>query len=144
MTETHATTETPPSSGAPPSSERDARTSAPDVPAADTTVRLHLTASALDEIREMLADAGLEQEGGLRLTARTGAGCSAPLQYGMFLEEAPEEDDAVLTVDDEVRIFLRPTDAWTLDGLLVDYVTSPELGEGFAFRHPGGRNGRSC
>ena len=91
----------------------------------------------------MLAHEGIQEEGGLRLTARTGAGCSAPLQYGMFLEPAPEPDDAVLTAG-EVRIFLSPEDAWALDGLMVDYVTSPDLGEGFAFRHPRGSAGRRC
>lgn len=125
---------------------------ASDVPAGDaatapakgtTTIRLQLTPSALEEIGEMLAEAGVEEEGGLRLTARTGAGCSAPLQYGMFLEEAPEADDVVVTAGD-VRIFLSPQDAWSLDGLLVDYVSSPHLGEGFAFRHPNGPHGRSC
>lgn len=110
---------------------------------AATTIRLQLTPSALEEIGEMLAEAGVEEEGGLRLTARTGAGCSAPLQYGMFLEEAPEADDVVVTAGD-VRIFLSPQDAWSLDGLLVDYVSSPHLGEGFAFRHPNGPHGRSC
>lgn len=110
---------------------------------AATTIRLQLTPSALEEIEAMLAEAGVEEEGGLRLTARTGAGCSAPLQYGMFLEEAPEADDVVVTAGD-VRIFLSPQDAWSLDGLLVDYVSSPHLGEGFAFRHPNGPHGRSC
>lgn len=125
---------------------------ASDAPAGDavaapaeaaTTIRLQLTPSALEEIGEMLAEAGVEEEGGLRLTARTGAGCSAPLQYGMFLEEAPEAGDVVVTAGD-VRIFLSPQDAWSLDGLLVDYVSSPHLGEGFAFRHPNGPHGRSC
>lgn len=108
-----------------------------------TTVRLQLTPPALEEIRAMLAEAGIEGEGGLRLTARTGAGCSAPLQYGMFLEEGPEADDVIVAAGD-VRIFLSPQDAWALDGLMVDYVSSPHLGEGFAFRHPSGPHGRSC
>lgn len=129
-----------------------ATAAASDAPAGDaaavpakaaTTIRLQLTPSALEEMGEMLAEAGLEEEGGLRLTARTGAGCSAPLQYGMFLEEAPEADDVVVTAGD-VRIFLSPQDAWSLDGLLVDYLSSPHLGEGFAFRHPNGPHGRSC
>lgn len=109
----------------------------------ETTVRIQLTPSALDEIREMLAEEGLGEDGGLRLTDRTGAGCSAPLQVGMFLEETPEPDDLVLTAD-AVRIFLRPEDAWALDGLMVDYVSSPHLGEGFAFRRGAGPDGRSC
>lgn len=133
---------------APPGADRPARggnaSAGAEAPSRDpVAVRVHLTPPALEEIREMLAEEGVEDEGGLRLTARTGAGCSAPLQYGMFLEEAPEPDDAVLTAQG-VRIFLHPRDAWVLDGLLVDYVSSPHLGEGFAFRHPGRSGGPSC
>ena len=109
----------------------------------EVPVQLHLTAAALDEIREMIADADLGPEGGLRLTARTGAGCSAPLGYGMFLEPGARPDDVVLS-GNGVRIFLGPGDAWALDGLFIDYVSSPELGDGFAFRHPRGSGGPRC
>lgn len=105
--------------------------------------RIHLSAAALDNVREMIREAGLGEEGGLRLTARPGAGCSAPLRYGMFLEEAPEDDDTVLRAGG-VRLFLDPESAWVLDGLFVDYVSSSPMGEGFAFRHPNGRRGRAC
>lgn len=122
----------------------DVEVEGPPAPGAGaTTVRLHLTPAALEEIRAMLEEEGLEEEGGLRLTARTGAGCSAPLQYGMFLEAAPEPDDVVLTAGD-VRIFLSAADAWSLDGLMVDYVSSPHLGEGFAFRRGDGPPAPSC
>jgi iron-sulfur cluster assembly accessory protein len=107
-----------------------------------TPPRIHVTESAVAQIREMLEEEDLLEEGGLRLKAQTGAGCSAPLQFGMVLEVAPEDDDVVLQ-GEGLRIFMDPTSAWALDGLQVDWVDSPTLGEGFAFRHPRGV-GRAC
>lgn len=109
----------------------------------ETEPAVHLSPAALEHVREMIRDAGLQDEGGLRLSARTGAGCSAPLRYRMVLEEAPEEDDTVLS-SDGVRVFLDPESAWVLDGLFVDYVTSSPMGEGFAFRHPRARGDGTC
>lgn len=120
---------------------KEARGGEPDLP--DGAPRIRFTAAALEAAREMIREAELTGEGGLRLTARTGAGCSAPLQLGMFLEEGPEPDDTVLRSGD-VRLFLDPESAWVLDGLEVDYVSSSPMGEGFAFRHPRGAGGRSC
>lgn len=108
-----------------------------------TPPRIQLTQPAVEQIREMLAEEDLLEEGGLRLTAHTGAGCSAPLQFGMVLEMAPEDSDLVLQ-GPGLRIFMDPESAWALDGLQVDWVDSPTLGEGFAFRHPRGVGGRAC
>jgi Fe-S cluster assembly iron-binding protein IscA len=91
----------------------------------------------------MLEEEELVEEGGLRIRARSGAGCSAPLQFGLFLEALPEEDDIVLS-GKGIRIFMDPMSAWSLDGLFIDWVDDPEHGEGFAFRHPRGAGGRSC
>jgi iron-sulfur cluster assembly accessory protein len=113
----------------------------PDV--AITATRILLTAAALETIREMIEEAGLEGEGGLRLSARTGAGCAAPLEYDMTLEDAPDARDTVLS-SGGIRLFLDAESAWILDGLQIDYVTSSAMGEGFAFRHPNGRSGRAC
>jgi len=114
----------------------------PGGPVADPS-RIHVTEAALEAIREMLDDAELAEEGGLRISARTGAGCSVPLKYGMILEAAPNEDDRILE-GPGVRIFMDPESAWVLDGLVVDYVTDSPMGEGFAFRHPNGPSGRAC
>lgn len=105
--------------------------------------RIQVTDAALEEIRAMLDEADLSAEGGLRLSAHTGAGCSAPLEYGMTLEPAPKADDRILE-GRGVRIFMDPESAWVLDGLVVDYVTDSPMGEGFAFRHPRGPGGRAC
>ncbi|NIP56882.1 MAG: iron-sulfur cluster assembly accessory protein [Gemmatimonadetes bacterium] len=105
--------------------------------------RIHFTAAALEATREIIREAGLADGGGLRLSARTGAGCSAPLQLGIFLEQAPRADDTVLR-SGEVRLLLDPESAWVLDGLQVDYLTDSPMGEGFAFRHPKGVGGRTC
>lgn len=102
-----------------------------------------MTEAALGAMREMISEAELPEEGGLRLSARTGAGCSAPLKYGMTLEPAPEAGDRILE-SRGVRVFMDPESAWVLDGLVVDYVTSSPMGEGFAFRHPRGPGGRAC
>ncbi len=105
--------------------------------------RIHVTDAALDAMREMISEAELPEAGGLRLSARTGAGCSAPLKYGMTLEPTPEAGDRILE-SRGVRIFMDPESAWVLDGLVVDYVTSSPMGEGFAFHHPRGPGGRAC
>lgn len=109
----------------------------------EATPRIHVTAAAVSQIGVMIREAGLGEAGGVRLRAHVGAGCSAPLQYGMILEEAPDPGDAVVS-NGSVRLFLDPESAWILDGLLIDYVSSPVLGEGFAFRHPNGARGRAC
>jgi hypothetical protein len=59
--------------------------------------KLHLTESAIATVREMLEDEDLLEEGGLRITARIGAGCSTPMQFGLVLEPWPEPDDIVLS-----------------------------------------------
>ena len=115
---------------------------APGAPAAQPS-RIHVTEAAVEAIREMLDEEELSEEGRLRISARTGAGCSVPLKYGMTLEAAPKPDDRILE-GRGVRIIMDPESAWVLDGLVVDYVTDSPMGEGFAFRHPNGPSGRAC
>jgi iron-sulfur cluster assembly accessory protein len=105
--------------------------------------RLELSQAAVERIREMLEEEDLVAEGGLRIKARTGAGCSAPMLFNLVLETEPDEDDLVLE-GPGIRIFMDPVSAWSLDGLAVDWVDAPGLGEGFAFRHPRGAGGRAC
>lgn len=97
--------------------------------------RVHMSQAAFDEVGDLIRTAELPPEGGLRFSARPKAGCAGGHQYDMVLEAAPEEDDLVLQIG-EVRVFLDPSSAWALDGLVVDYVTHPVMGAGFAFRSP--------
>ncbi len=105
--------------------------------------RIHLSATAVEKIRELIEEAGLTEEGGLRIRMRLGAGCSGGIEYGMILEEAPRRNDTVLSFQD-LRIFLDPSNAWTLDGLEVDYVKTRFMGSGFAFLNPNTPGRRSC
>jgi iron-sulfur cluster assembly accessory protein len=114
----------------------------PPGPAIDPP-KIHLTTQAVEKVREMLEEEDLLEEGGLRISAHSGAGCSAPLQFGLTMDVRPEAGDIVLE-GQGIRIFMDPDSAWSLDGLRVDYVDAPHLGEGFAFQHPRGRSGRSC
>jgi len=105
--------------------------------------QLQLSGAAIARIREMLEEEDLVDEGGLRISARTGAGCSAPMLFNLVLETEPRDDDVVLA-GQGIRIFMDPVSAWSLDGLAVDWVDDPGMGEGFAFRHPRGVGGRAC
>lgn len=105
--------------------------------------RIHLSNDAIEKVREMLEEEALLEEGGIRISALSGAGCSAPMQFGMVMEVAPGRNDVVLS-GAGIRIFMDPTSAWSLDGLRVDWVSNPEMGEGFAFTHPRGSARRSC
>lgn len=91
----------------------------------------------------MLEEEELLPDGGLRISARPGPGCSTPLQYGLVMEVEPEPDDLVLE-GEGIRIFLDPRSAWSVDGLMVDYVDAPFMGSGFAFRRGRGPAGSSC
>jgi iron-sulfur cluster assembly accessory protein len=111
--------------------------------AAITQPRIFLSTAARERIREMLVEEELEDEGGLRISVRPGAGCSGRPNYSMVLELEPNRDDTILS-GGGIRIFLDPTSAWALDGLRVDFVDSPGMGSGFAFQDPRRQGGRAC
>lgn len=103
--------------------------------------RIRLTPAALETVRELLREEDLLDDGGLRLSARFGAGCSTPLRFGLELDTRAREGEIVLR-GGGIRLFVSRRDAWSLDGLEVDWVDAPGMGEGFAFRHPRRRGGR--
>ena len=143
MSESHTLPErrTPPSTD--PSPETGSPGTRPEGPESPAGPRIHLSATAVEKIRELMDEARLPEEGGLRLRMRLGAGCSGGIEYGMILEEGPRRDDTVLASQD-LRIFLDPSNAWALDGLEVDYVKTRFMGSGFAFRNPNTPGRRSC
>jgi len=89
-----------------------------------------------DKATEMMAEAlRMEQKAdhGLRIVAQTGC-CSGP-SYGLFPEKDSAPDDTVITEGD-LRIFLDPASLSLLEGATIDFVSDPELGQGFSINNP--------
>lgn len=101
---------------------------------------LTLTPGAIEKVQGFLADSGPSSDAGLRVAVLPG-GCSG-FQYGVNIEEAPEDDDEIM-VQDGVRIFIDPFSAQYLEGVEVDYQTSM-MGSGFSFKNPQAAGGCGC
>ena len=103
-------------------------------------MQLTLTSNAIEKVKVFLAEHGEGPESGLRVAVLPG-GCSG-FQYGVDLEDAPEEDDEIL-VQEGLRIFVDPFSAQYLNGVEVDYKSSM-MGSGFAFSNPQATGGCGC
>lgn len=101
---------------------------------------LTLTRTATEKVQEFIQEHGVETDAGLRVAVLPG-GCSG-FQYGLNIEDAPEEDDEIMEVDG-VKVFVDPFSAQYLDGVEIDYVTS-FMGQGFSFRNPNAAGGCGC
>lgn len=101
---------------------------------------LTLTPGAIEKVQGFIAEHGGTPEAGLRVAVLPG-GCSG-FQYGVNIEDAPEEDDEIL-LQDGLRIFVDPFSAQYLDGVEVDYQTSM-MGSGFSFKNPQATGGCGC
>jgi len=78
--------------------------------------------------------------GGLRVSI-SGGGCSG-FQYGMALEEAPQDTDTILEFG-AVKVFIDPISAAMLEGVTIDFVDSLE-GTGFKFDNLNATNTCGC
>ena len=101
---------------------------------------LTLTPDAVTKVQGFLKDHGDGSDAGLRVAVLPG-GCSG-FQYGVNIEDAPEEDDEILE-QGGIRIFVDPFSAQYLDGVEVDYITSM-MGSGFSFKNPQASGGCGC
>lgn len=101
---------------------------------------LTLTQTAVQKVHDFILEHGVEGGAGLRVAVLPG-GCSG-FQYGLNIEDAPENDDEVLDVSG-VKVFVDPFSAQYLDGVEIDYVTS-FMGQGFTFRNPNASGGCGC
>ncbi|MCG6989544.1 MAG: iron-sulfur cluster assembly accessory protein [Gemmatimonadetes bacterium] len=102
---------------------------------------LTLTHTASEKVQDFIHEHGVESgEAGLRVAVLPG-GCSG-FQYGLNIEDAPEDDDEVFEVGG-VKVFVDPFSAQYLDGVEIDYVTS-FMGQGFTFRNPNATGGCGC
>jgi iron-sulfur cluster assembly protein len=103
-------------------------------------MQITLTPEATEKIRQFLEQHDSRSAAGLRVAVLPG-GCSG-FQYGLNIEEAPEEDDEVLELDD-FRVFVDPFSAQYLEGVQIDYVSSM-MGQGFSFTNPQASGGCGC
>ncbi len=101
---------------------------------------LSLTSTATEKVHDFIKEHGSENGSGLRVAVLPG-GCSG-FQYGLNVEDGPEDDDEVLEIGG-VKIFVDPFSAQYLDGVEIDYVTSM-MGQGFTFRNPNASGGCGC
>ena len=99
-----------------------------------------LTETAVSKVQEFMAEHGADSEAGLRVAVLPG-GCSG-FQYGLNIDDAPEEDDEILDLSG-VRVFVDPFSAQYLEGIEIDYITSM-MGSGFQFKNPNATGGCGC
>jgi len=99
-----------------------------------------MTRTAAEKVTGFIQEHGVEGDTGLRVAVLPG-GCSG-FQYGLNVEDAPDSDDEILTVEG-VRVFIDPFSAQYLEGVEIDYVTS-FMGQGFTFRNPNATGGCGC
>jgi iron-sulfur cluster assembly accessory protein len=103
-------------------------------------MNLILTDTAAAEVKKFMLAEELPSDGGLRVRVLPG-GCSG-FQYGMEIEEAPQEDDSVLEVNG-INVFVDMFSAQYLDNVEIDYVSSV-MGSGFTFKNPNATGGCGC
>ena len=103
-------------------------------------MELTLTTEAVRKVQGFLEEMAEGPGAGLRVAVLPG-GCSG-FQYGVDIEQKPEEDDEVFERSG-IRIFVDPFSAQYLEGIEIDYVTSM-MGSGFSFRNPQATGGCGC
>jgi len=101
---------------------------------------LLVTPAALDTIRTLRQQRDIPNHS-LRVFV-SGGGCSG-LQYGMAFEEAPSENDTVVTPADDVSLVVDPTSLIYLEGATIDFVDSL-MGGGFRIDNPNSGGGCGC
>jgi iron-sulfur cluster assembly protein len=100
---------------------------------------LHVTESAVNRIRTVMAKEGISpEEGGLRLGV-SGGGCSG-MSYVIKFDSHPRERDRIFDFDG-VRVFIDPKSFVYLQGMTLDYEETL-MRQGFNFINPNAA--RSC
>ena len=102
---------------------------------------MQLTEAALMKVQTFIDEHGAGEKTGLRVAVLPG-GCSG-FQYGLNIEDTPEEDDEILDMSEGIRIFVDPFSVQYLEGIEIDYVTSM-MGSGFTFNNPAASGGCGC
>ncbi len=105
------------------------------------TMQIQLTETALSKVQSFIDEHGGSAESGLRVAVLPG-GCSG-FQYGLNIEDAPEEEDEIFDLSQGIRVFVDPFSAQYLEGIEIDYVTTM-MGSGFTFSNPASTGGCGC
>ena len=102
---------------------------------------LQLSDEAAEQVRGFLRQEDVPAEtGGLRVSVLPG-GCSG-FKYGLNIEDAPAEDDLVLTIHG-IRVFVDAFSVQYLNGVTIGYHSSMQ-GSGFTFDNPSATGGCGC
>jgi iron-sulfur cluster assembly protein len=104
-----------------------------------TEPMISMTPEAIGQLKTFLTEQGTPEHA-LRVFVAPG-GCSG-LQYGMTIDESPEEGDEVVETGG-VRLLIDNFSAMYLKGAEVDYVNSL-MGGGFTVRNPNAVAGCAC
>jgi iron-sulfur cluster assembly accessory protein len=99
-----------------------------------------VTPTAVEEVRKFMEEQAGTALSGLRVAVLPG-GCSG-FQYGLNLEDEPQEDDEVIE-SNGLRLFVDAFSSQYLDGVEIDYVTTM-MGAGFTFKNPNASGGCGC
>ena len=99
-----------------------------------------VTPTAIAEVQKFMTEQGSAQQAGLRVAVLPG-GCSG-FQYGLNIEDEPQEDDEVFETNG-IKLFVDPFSGQYLDGVEIDYVTTM-MGAGFTFKNPNASGGCGC
>ena len=104
-------------------------------------MQIQLTDTALTKVQTFIEEHGAGGKAGLRVAVLPG-GCSG-FQYGLNIEDTPEDDDEIFDLSPEIRVFVDPFSVQYLEGVEIDYVTSM-MGSGFTFSNPAATGGCGC
>lgn len=116
-------------------------TEAPAVATSAPTMTLHVTDSAVVEIKKFMeSEEGLPETAGLRVRVVPG-GCSG-FQYSLNIEEDSRQGDFVLD-EKGVKLFVDMFSGQYLNGVQIDYVTGV-MGSGFTFTNPNATGSCGC
>lgn len=116
-------------------------TGTPGVTTAAPAMTLHVTDSAVAEIKKfMTGEEGLPETAGLRVRVVPG-GCSG-FQYSLNIEEDSRQGDFILD-ENGVKLFVDMFSGQYLNGVQIDYVTGV-MGSGFTFTNPNATGSCGC
>ena len=103
-------------------------------------MNIQVTDKARQKVREFLAEEDDPQSKALRVFVE-GGGC-AGFQYGLTIDEK-REGDAVLDLDDGIKVVIDKQSSLYLDGIRVDFVVEG-LQSGFKIDNPNAAGSCGC